>query len=827
MKRFSQSNPFRLTIIGGGGAIGLPASYLASRRDLKLVMIDRGSAAINDSTHTVHTSIVRPNRAVWPFSKAIESWRNNGPFDIRLSLDVVPFGLHSLLQSYCVSENQISGMWKAFRNLGLESREIYLKFDKEFGPITLGYTGRGHMSSPLIADDSGVVLTLRENLNRFGVKSEILTDCKEIQDYVGPLQVRHPELMVRYPEDFVLNLHQYKARLLNKVYENGGILLQDTVIGLERDSTGNVTVVVTEKGQRIQTDAVFYAGGWQANTFLKSWLGINLNTHLNVATGVRFALPSHLVNRSIVCGSMFMAPGYDLHGNEITDIGQMFLVNVKDPSPIEKHRAQAVKRFYTYFDYRGDIPRLWNCIGRPVTTTGMPFIERVAPNMVVALGPGMFGVTTGTGLAQRGLELLLDGKTHPHHEFFERQSSWQIVSSFLSQNWNSEKSPINHGSGPVSKIPRVVQIGKRGGMAGVLYQALAQNHDIAVYGAREIEAAIHDIKTHPDAILLIASHGLQTKLPTEYGNGYVSADEAIEKALAQAPYKNFLGIVVISGGFTKLSLQKLMGVARERGVRFVHLPGLATSMEVLLSAMRSILPSIEKPTRVTIEDTFHKAKRECPSAGGLQLLAEVAKRFGTDRLLILVRDTSLQSELSSQYPNAAIEVARSGNEIQRASTQYPDLIPVVSCSYRIDAPYHYQHRLTIREDTYTVTLEQSVTDREKLVPPIEQVIRRLSATPLDFSGTGVSSVLPSIAFERKSSLTKGLTSIITSLQKAGAILSIQTRQAERNQWMQIILTDASGQIIQSEHAPSLSSCLRINAAIDGQPFSISLSRSSI
>jgi glycine/D-amino acid oxidase-like deaminating enzyme len=820
------NNPFRLIIIGAGGAIGLPASYLASMRNLKVVMIDSGSGAINNSTHTVHTSIVRPNRAIWPFSKVIESWRNNGPLDIRFSSGVVPFGLHSLLQSYCVSENRIRGMWKAFRTLGLESRAMYLNFDKEFGLIRLGGTGRGHMSSPLIADDSDLVLTLREKLKAFGVKSDILTDSKEIQDYIGPLPARHPELMVRYPEDFVLDLHQYKTKLLSKVYENDGTFLQDTVIGVERDSAGNVTTVITEKGQRIQTDAVFYAGGWKANAFLKSWLGINLNSHLGVATGVRFALPGHLVKRSIVCGSMFMAPGHDAYGNEITDIGQMFLVNVKDSSPSEKHRAQAVKRFYTYFDYKGDIPKLWNCVGRPITTTGLPFIERVAPNMVVALGPGMFGITAGAGLAQRGLELLLDNKTHPDHEFFERQSGWKIISSFLSENLTSKMPSVNQGSRPSSKSPRIIQIGKRGAMTGVLQQTLAQNHDFAVYGAREIDTVIQDIKIHPDAILLVASHGMQAKLPAQYGKDYTSANEAIEKVLAQAPCENLSGIIVISGGITKSALQKLMTLARNRRVRFIHIPGLATSMEVLLNAARSLLPNIGNPIRIIIEDTFNKAKRELPSAGGLQLLADMAKRFGEDRLLILVSDSNLHSELTSQYPDAAIKVAHTDNEIEKTSYQYPDFIPVLSRSHRIDAPYHYEHRLTLQENIFTITFEQSVTSRTKLVPPIQQVIQRLSSLPPGFSGTGVSSVLPSITFEPKSSFTTGLTSIITSLQNADAILAIQTRQAEPDQWLRKVLTDASGQLIGSKHAPSLSCCLRINAAIDGQPFSISLSRTT-
>jgi glycine/D-amino acid oxidase-like deaminating enzyme/dihydrodipicolinate reductase len=830
MKRFihtnSSSQRFRLTIIGAGGAIGLPASYLASLRNVRLVMIDNGSAAINNSTHTVHTSIVRPNNAVWPFSKAIESWLNNGPFDMRLSLGMVPFGLHSMLQSYCVSENRILEMWKAFRTLGLESREIYLNFDKKFGPITLDGTGRGHLSTPLVADDNEIVLSLREKLSKFGVKSEILTSSKDIQNYVGRLPIRHPGLMVHYPEDFVPDLHQYKTQLLNIISENGGTCLQDTVIGIERDSRGNVTTVITEQGQRIQTDAVFYAGGWKANTFLKDWLGVNLNYHLSVASGVRFALPGHLVNHAIVCGAMFLAPGHDDFGNEITDVAQMFLVNITDPYPSEKHRTQAIKRFHTYFNYQGDIPKIWNCIGRPITTTGLPFIERVAPNMVVALGPGMFGVTTGAGLAQRGLDLLLDNKIHLDHAFFERQSGWKIISSFFQENLTPTKASVKHCFRPSSKSPRVIQLGKRGAMTGVLHQILAQSHDFTVYGAREISAVIRDIQTHPETILLVASHGMQAKLPAHYGKDYVSANQAIEKVLAQAQCQNLSGIIVISGGIPKTILQELILLASNRRVRFVHLPCLGTSMEVLLNAIQSLLPNIENPIKITIEDTFHKGKKESPSAGGSQLLDDVAKRFGTDRLLILVSDFSLQTELTSQYPDATIKVAHTDNEIQRISHQFPGLITVVSRSYRLDAPYHYQHRFTVQENTFTITFEQSVASRAPLVRPVHQVIQKLATLPPGFSGIGISSVLPVIAFKPRSSFTESLRSIIMSLQNADAILSVQTRQAEPDQWIQKLLTDSSGQMIRFQHAPSLSCCMQINAGIDAQPFLISLSTTS-
>jgi glycine/D-amino acid oxidase-like deaminating enzyme/dihydrodipicolinate reductase len=819
----TKTRPFRLAIIGAGGAIGLPASYLASLRNLHLVMIDGGGSALDNSTHTVHSSIVRPNRAIWPFSKAIESCWNNGPFDIRFSPGMIPFGLHSLLQSYCVSDSRVDAMWKAFRTLGLESREIYLDFEKTLGPFTLGNTGRGHLSSPLLANDSEVVLRLRQKLAGFGVESKVLTNHTEIQNYVGGLRVRRPELVVSYPEDFVLDLHRYKSRLLKGIRENGGTYLHDTVVSIEQNSTGNVTLLITKNGQRIATDAVLYAGGWTAATFMKNWLGVNLSAHLNVATGVRFALAGHLVHRSIVCGSMFLAPGHDSSGNPITDVGQMFLVNIQDPYPSKKHHLQALKRFHTYFDYIGDISQTWNCIGRPITTTGLPFIERVALNMVIALGPGMFGVTTGPGIAKRGLDLLLDNKCHPDHDVFKRQSGREIISSFLKGTFQRGNASDKHDSQPASNTIRLIQIGKRGAMTEVLQAHLNQAHNFAVYTAREIDAVIRDVGAHPRCVLLIASHGMQAKLPPHYDKDYVTANDAVEKVLREAPCENLSGIVVISGGIPQPVFQKLIKIAIQKRVRFLNLPGLSTSLEVFLNALRNLLPNFERPTEITIEDTFHKGKKEIPSVSAHQLLSDVAQRFGARQLLILVQDESVRSELTVQYPDATIRVANTAAEIHRVSYQFPNLIKVVIRSYRPDVQYIFHHRLSIQEKNFTVTLEHKVTDRAQLVPPVQRVIRAIPSLPPGFIGARMSSVLPTIKFEPKWSLLRGLSSVIVSLQRASALCSIQIRDGEPDESIREVLMGSGGRLMSFEHDPSLSSSMRINALIDGQPFTISLS----
>ena len=839
----------RLTIIGSDGAVGLPASYIASLRPVSLTTISSQPSTLVSSTHTVHTSLVRPNCAVWPLGKALGSWLNNGPFDIRVSFGTLGFGLHCLLQSYCVTEYQVSEMWKALRRLAWESRNVYLEFDREFGGIRIGESGRGHLASPFAEDGKETVLKLRDKLRALGVESDLLTSGKEIQDFVGRLKIRQPELMVQYPEDFVLDLNRYRTSLMQQVAANGGIHVQETVTGLERDSRGKITAVLTSGGSRILTDMVFYAGGWKANQFLKDCLGLSLSSHLNVASGVRFQLPDHLVGRSVVCGSMFLAPGYDTLGNPVTDVGQMFLVNFKDPYPNEKHRVQALERFHSYFDYQDDITKIWNCVGRPITTNGLPFLERVAPNMVVALGGGMFGVTTGAGLAQRGLNLLLDNESHPDHDIFTRKSAWNITSAFLRDKISPRKTPTLRDPSPLPPAspfspsnptshasrhrspPRIIQLGQRGAMTTVLASTLCKTNPYAVYPSRSTAASIADISAHPHAILLVATHGPLTKLPAHYGAHYVSADAAIDAVLSAPETRDLSGIVVVSGGMSRAVIENLAQRARARGLSFIYFPSLATSAVVLLKAVRVLLSACregKQGTSVRIEDRFHKQKKEVPSAMHGQLIAAIVERFGVDGVAVLVGKEGIQEELRSQYPRMAVEIAAGRDDrVTEASGRFPGLVSVVSESFRVGDAYRCQHRFTLREHGLIITLEQCLVDRTQFVPPVRHAIEKLASGPPCFYALEAGAVVPVVDFKAATSLTAGVKSIIEGLGAGGSISSITVRDTPPDPFVQRLLTDeSSGKKHRFQHAPELSCSLHVAAQIDGQDLSISVSTES-
>jgi glycine/D-amino acid oxidase-like deaminating enzyme len=821
--RRSFSQKTELVIIGCG-AVGLPASFLTTKRNIEFVVIDGGTAALDSSTHTVHTSIARPNWAVWPFSKALDSWLNSGPFDVRLSnLESINFYIHSFLQSYLVSQARKQEMWEVMRRVGIESSHLYAEMSEDLGPLEVGSKGRGHLSSPHILDDKATVLGLQQKLSALGVPSHIVENAGEIQGYVGRLRVRAPELMAFYPEDFVLDLNRYKDLVVDAAQKNGGTFLRDTVIALERDRKGRVIAVKTEGGQRLETDAVLYAGGWNSGQFLKSWLGLDLKSHLNVASGVRFKLKGHLVERSIVCGPMFLAPGRDRDGTAVTDIGQMFLTAYTNPRPEKKHLEQAVERFRVYFDCSDEITNIWNCVGRPITTTGIPIIERVAPNMVVALGAGMFGVSIGPVLAKRGLDLLLSGQEHPDSLYFQRQTAYEIMQMFMKDRFSSTSFRISEIR-TLPKTPQLIQIARRGAMAKELQKAF-KGPNYTIYGASELQNILQDLKSRPanSAVLLIASHGPHAKLPSHYDENYISADQAVKAVLSESCSKSLLGIVVISGGIDEKTAKEMMGLAGAKGVRFIYLPSLATSMNLILKIFNSLVSSLSPPTQLLIEDSFHKGKKDIPSASASQALVMVIKQFGMQHLFLTVTNGILEEALRSQHPGLTIVKATDEDRVQSLMNSQEDFVRLHMNSYRNGESYQFAHRLAIKENELTVTLEQSLTERSSLVKPIQTALEKLPSLPVDFASVGFDSLLSTSSLKAGTSLWTVLDVILQELYAKRFIMSIEVGPGS-DLILERILRFPAGlpEDLVIRHVPSSTSTVKVKGKCEGQEFSITI-----
>jgi hypothetical protein len=235
--------------------------------------------------------------------------------------------------------------------------------------------------------------------------------------------------------------------------------------------------------------------------------------------------------------------------------------------------------------------------------------------------------------------------------------------------------------------------------------------------------------------------------------------------------------------------------AKRRGIGFVYLPSLATSVVVLLNAVRTLIAALHHAkspaTLIVIKDTFHREKKEMPSMAHSQLLAVALERFGDEGVLILVGDEAIRQRLNSQHPRTIVEVARSDDEIESARKRYPRLVPVVSKSFRVNEPYWLQHRFTLRDKDIAVTLEQSLIDRKQLIPLALEAIEKLSSAPPGFCVMDAGELSPALDFEPTSSLITGVISIIDGLASTKSITRVRVGHGSQDPLIASLLADLS------------------------------------
>jgi hypothetical protein len=330
-------------------------------------------------------------------------------------------------------------------------------------------------------------------------------------------------------------------------------------------------------------------------------------------------------------------------------------------------------------------------------------------------------------------------------------------------------------------------------------------------------------------VLLVASHGPHAKLPAHYGANYVCANDAISAIFSASELETqaLAGIVVVSGGIPKPTIDDLAQRAKTRGIGFVYLPSLATSVVVLLNAVRTLIAALHHAkspaTLIVIEDTFHREKKEMPSMAHGQLLAVALDRFGDEGVLILVGDEAIRQRLSSQYPRTVVEVARSDDEIESARKQYPRLVPVVSKSFRVNEPYRLQHRFTLRDKDITVTLEQSLTDRKQLVPLAREAIEKLASAPPGFCAMDAVELSQALDFEPTPSLITGVISIIDCLASTKNITRVRVGYGSQDPLIASLLAALSRKELRFERSQELSCNIHVSFVVNRQDFSIYVS----
>ena len=400
----------KITIIGGG-VIGLCSAYYLQKEGFEVTVIDRGG--LTDGCSFGNMGYMSPSHFIPLASPGIiaEGLRymlsSNSPFYIkpRLNIDLLKWGYHFWKNSRAKNAEKnaphLSALLLLSRNLVNEMRdEIGDVFDmEEKGCLMMCRQQKTLEQEFYLADDA----------EKFGL-NVVRLNAQEVQELEPDIALNVAGAVLFKddchfnPEKMMGALHRYLA--------NSGVKFQlnTCVTGFEI-SHHTITAVITDKGKFDVQQLVLAAGSWLP--VLSKMMGIKLL--LQAGKGYSYTYP--FIERNIkypaimVDGRCAITPW----GNQLRIGGTMELSGINHKVIIERMKGiySAARNFYP--GLKIDMPpadKIW-CGLRPVTPDGLPYIGKVSgyPNLLIAGGHAMLGISEGTGTGKLVSELLRNKKT--------------------------------------------------------------------------------------------------------------------------------------------------------------------------------------------------------------------------------------------------------------------------------------------------------------------------------------------------------------------------------------------------------------------------------
>jgi D-amino-acid dehydrogenase len=389
-----------MTVIIGGGVIGLCCAYYLQQAGQEVTVIDRND--ISDGCSFGNMGYVSPSHFIPIATPGIVSqglkWMlsSSSPFYIkpRLNFDLIQWGLQFWKSA---KASNVAAAAPPLNNLLQLSRELTVDIKNEL-PQSFDLIEKGIWMLYKSAKTAEHEKHLAEQAAGFGLKT-IFCNAGQVQDYEKDVEVDVAG-GVLYLDDCHLNpaafmqaLHQYLQQKGVRFY------LNTEVTGFEKNN-GTVTQVITNNGSISCTEVVIANGSWMQN--ISKHLGIQLLmqpgkgysiTYDNLAQNL--AYPSILVDDRVATTPI---------GQRLRIGGTMELSGHSDN--ILPKRVQAIygafKKYYPKLDIpQPDNSKAWYGY-RPVSPDGLPYIGRHGKysNLSYAGGHAMLGVSAAAATGQ-------------------------------------------------------------------------------------------------------------------------------------------------------------------------------------------------------------------------------------------------------------------------------------------------------------------------------------------------------------------------------------------------------------------------------------------
>jgi D-amino-acid dehydrogenase len=398
-------------LVIGAGVIGLSCALELLKVGRGVRVIDAGQVA-GGSSHgncgTITPSHAVPLAAPGMIFKALR-WmlQADAPFYVQPRFDpalarwLLQFARRCNAADYRASSRAKSAILTLSRRT-LEATIRSEGLDCEFSGDGTTYVYR----DPASLDEAARMVA---SLAEFGVRAEMIDAAR--------LQRDEPALRdgmagaVHFPDDASLRPDRFAAELARRVRERGGAIDEIcAAIGFQRDRDGRITTVRTPRGDLRPSEVVLACGAWSPG--VAQQLDLRLPIQPGKGYSITFSRPGLVPRRPLVLrersvcvttwgsgyrlGSTMEFSGYDTQLNRI--------------------RLDALRRGaaeYLRDPVGADVHEEWYG-WRPMTWDDIPIIGRArqTPNLMLATGHGMLGVSMATATARLVCDLI-SGRTPP------------------------------------------------------------------------------------------------------------------------------------------------------------------------------------------------------------------------------------------------------------------------------------------------------------------------------------------------------------------------------------------------------------------------------
>ncbi len=391
-------------LIIGGGSIGLNAAYYLLKAGRSVTLVDQAKIAAGSSAgnagHVVPSHIV-PLAAPGIIGTALKWMLDpaNSPFGMRVSLD--PAYLSWLWQfALACSEANVQRAIPPLKALGLLSAQNFAdlvaaeKFDCHYRP-----TGLLFLYKTQTALEGGKHEA--ELLHQNGMPAEVLDQAAVHQ--------REPAALadviggVHFTGDASLNPAAFLQQLADRVRQMGAELVEDAGVSGYETQAGRITTVRTAAQEYQPAQVVLAAGAWSP----EAARGLGLNLPVQAARGYSLTMRAtrQMPQQALLLGERRVA--VTPLGDLLRFTGRLELSGL-DTRVQPRHIAGIEKavREYIRLDEKLEIQETWAGL-RPTTPDGMPLLGVSArcPNLIVATGHAMLGLSLGPGTGQIVAEL--------------------------------------------------------------------------------------------------------------------------------------------------------------------------------------------------------------------------------------------------------------------------------------------------------------------------------------------------------------------------------------------------------------------------------------